>query len=102
MDSSVAPTIGTYDSEEDPDIDSEDDPDNPTVARNRAKAQVESGANPDSVQDVTVKWYVDVLGFPESTAKALYISQTLTDEQVLVNLTDNSVDDVCGAVRKPG
>ena len=30
-------------------------------------------------QDEAVKWYEDVLGFPEPSAKALYIDQTLTD-----------------------
>ena len=70
-DNSVASTIGTYSSE--------DDPDNPTMARAKAMAQVASGANPDAVQDVTVKWIMDVLGFPEPTAKAMYTSQTLTD-----------------------
>ena len=95
MDNSVAPTIGTDNSE--------DDPDNPTMARAKAiMAQVASGANPDAVLDVTVKWYVDVLGFPESNAKAMYTSQMLTDEQVLVQLTDKSVDIVCVAIRKPG
>ena len=72
------------------------------MARDRAKAKVDAGADPNAVQDVTFKWYVDVLGFPETTAKALYTSQTLTDENVLVNLTNKSVEAVCGAVRKPG
>ena len=93
-DNSEAPTIGT---------DSlEDDQDNPTMARDHAKAKVESGADPNAVQDVTVKWYVNVLGFPESTAKALYTSQMLKDENVLVNLNNKSVNAICGAIRKPG
>ena len=75
---------------------------NSTMARAKAMAQVALAANPDAVQDVTVKWYVDVLGFPESTAKALYTSQTLTDKQVLVNLTNKSVEAVCDAICKPG
>ena len=53
-------------------------------------------------QDEAVKWYTDVLGFPEAFAKALYIDQTLTDEDVLITLTDKTVDAVCGAVRKAG
>jgi len=72
------------------------------MARDRAAVQVASRDNPNAVQDVTVQWYVDVLGFPESTAKALYTSQTLTDEQVLVQLTNKSVDNICAAIRKPG
>ncbi len=72
------------------------------MARNHAVSQVASGHNPNAVQDVTVKWYMNVLGFPESTAKALYTSQTLTDKQILVDLTNKSVDAVCGAVCKPG
>ena len=92
-DNSEAPTVGT---------DATDNPNSPTMARDRAKAQVDSGADPNAVQDVTVKWYVDVLGFPESTAIALYTSQMLMDEHVLVTLTNKSIDAVCGAVRKPG
>ena len=94
MYSSEVPTVGNSNSE--------DDLNNPTMARDRAKAQVESGADVNVVQDVTVKWYMDVLRFPEPTAKALYNDQTLTDKQVLVNLTNKSVDAICGAVCKPG
>ena len=96
LDNSVAPTIGTNALEEDP-----NNP-NPTMARAKAMAQVALGANPNTVQDVTVKWYVDVLGFPESTAKAMYTSQMLTEERVLVNLTKKLVDDVCAAICKLG
>jgi hypothetical protein len=64
--------------------------------------QVALGSNPNAIQDVTVKWYVNVLGFPKSTAKAMYTSQMLTGERVLVDLTDKSVDDICAAIRKAG
>ena len=49
-----------------------------------------------------MKWYVDVLGFPESTAKALYNAQALTGECVLVDLTNETVDKICSVIRKPG
>jgi hypothetical protein len=72
------------------------------MARDRAAARKSSGDETNAVQNVTVTWYIDVLGFWESTAKALYIDQTLTDEDVLCTLTDKTVDAICGAVRKPG
>ena len=73
--SSEAPTVGGSDNSDGPNSsDDSDNPDNPTMACDRAAVQVAPGANPNSVQDVTVKWYVDVLRFPESTAKALYTS----------------------------
>jgi hypothetical protein len=53
-------------------------------------------------QDEAVKWYEDVLGFPEPCAKALYIDQTLTDVEILSNLSDKSIDAICNAIRKPG
>ena len=74
------------------------------MARDRAKPKVDSGADPNAAQaaqDVAVKWYMDVLGFPEPTAKALYTNQTLTDGDVLITLTDKTVDAVCGAICKP-
>ena len=64
------------------------------------KAPVKS--DEQAKQDEAVKWYTDVLGFPEASAKALYIDQTLTDEEVLITLTDKTVDAVRGAVCKPG
>jgi len=53
-------------------------------------------------QDEAVKWYTEVLGFPEPSAKSLYIKQTLTDVEVLSNLSDKSIDAICNAVCKPG
>ena len=45
-----------------------------------SERQVEAlAAEEQSNQDEAVKWYEDVLGFPEPCAKALYIEQTLTD-----------------------
>ena len=64
------------------------------VAAWAAKAQLK--------QDEAVKWYEDVLGFPEPSAKALYIEQTLTDMEVLSNLSKKSIDAICNAIRKPG
>ena len=52
--------------------------------------------------DDAVKWFTDVLGFPEKTAEAPYTNQMLTDENLLCTLTDKTVESVCGAVRKPG
>jgi len=54
-----------------PEVDSNSDPDADAKAEEQAK------------QDDAVKWYTDVLGFPEASAKALYIDQTLTNENVL-------------------
>ena len=72
------------------------------MACDRAVAHKASGVDSNAVQNVTVKWYVDVLGFQESTAMALYNSQMLTKEDVLINLTNKSVDDICAAICKPG
>ena len=55
-----------------------------------------------SKQDEAVKWYEDVLGFPEPCAKALYIEQTLTGVEILSNLSYKQIDAICSAIRKPG
>ena len=47
------------------------DPDALRMARQSAEAQVIPGADPNAVMTNTVQWYVDVLGFPKSAAKAL-------------------------------
>ena len=78
-----------------------------TMAKSRPnrtlKAPADSAAKEQIKQDDAVKVYNDVLGFPEPSAKALYIDQTLTDVEVLRNLTyKESVDAICNAVRKPG
>lgn len=62
---------------------------NLTMARDCAAAREASGAEPDAVQKVTVTWYVDVLGFPEFTAKVLYTNQMLMGKKVLADLTEN-------------
>jgi hypothetical protein len=54
------------------------------------------------VKDVTVKWHVYVLGFPQCTAKALYQDQGITGNAVLVDLTDKHVDEMFAAIQKPG
>jgi hypothetical protein len=65
--------------------------------------QVEAwAAEEQSKQDEAVKWYEDVLGFPEPCAKALYIEQTLTEVEILSNLSDKQIDTICSAIRKPG
>ena len=66
------------------------------------KAPADLAAEEQLKQDDAVKWYTEVLGLPEPSAKALYIDQTLTDVEVLSNLTDKSVDAICNAVCKPG
>ena len=81
---------------------SDAEPDNPMMARDRAKAHKASGHDPNAVQNVTVTWYVDTLGFPESAARALYTDQMLTSKDFLVDLTDKSVDEVYSAIRKLG
>ena len=53
-------------------------------------------------QDEAVQWYTGVLGFPEPSAKALYINQTLTDVEILSGLSDKTIDAICNAVHKPG
>ena len=78
------------------------DPDALIMAHQCADAQAAPGADPDAVMNDNDQWYVDVLGFPKSTAKALYKDQTLTGKRVLVDLTNETVDKICSAVRKPG
>ena len=72
------------------------------MARDHAEVREKMGVEANAVQNVTVKWYVDFFGFQESTAKALYTNQMLTEENVLIDLTNKSVDDICAAIRKPG
>ena len=62
----------------------------------------DSAAKEQIKQDNAVKWYTKVLGFPEPSAKALYIDHTFTDVEVLRSLTNKSVNAICNAVRKPG
>jgi hypothetical protein len=71
----------------------------PPPSERQVKAWV---AEKQSKQDEAVKWYEDVLGFPEPCAKALYIEQTLTDVEILSNLSDKQIDAICSAIRKPG
>jgi hypothetical protein len=81
-----------------------------TMARSRpnrtpkapADPAAEEAAEEQLKQDEAVKWYTDVLGFPEPSATALYIDQTLTDVEVLSNLSDKSIDAICNAVCIPG
>ena len=91
--------IGKSDSSEDADANPEE---TLTMAHDRAIAHKASGHDTNAVLKDTVKWYMDVLGFQESTAKALYTNQMLTEENVLIDLSDKSVDDVCAAICKPG
>ena len=68
-----------------------------------SKRQVKArAAQEQSKQDEAVKWYEDVLGFPEPCAKALYIEQTITDVEILSSLSDKQIDAICSAIRKPG
>ena len=62
-----------------------------TMARSRPNRTPKAPANPaakeeheEQIKQVeAVKWYNEVLGFPEPSAKALYIDQTLTDVKIL-------------------
>ena len=60
-----------------------------TMAKSRPNRTPKAPADPADKeqlkQDDDVKWYTEVLGFPEPSAKALYIDQTLTDVEVLSN-----------------
>ena len=77
-----------------------------TMAKSRQNRAPKAPADPDAEeqlkQDGAVKWYNEVLGFPEPSAKALYVDQTLTDVEVFSNLSDSTIDAICNAVRKPG
>ena len=72
----------------------------------KAKADAEKAAKAadeaKQERNKAVKWYVDVLGFPEPAADALYIKQTLTDTEILSKLTDKSIDTIYEAVQKRG
>ena len=66
-----------------------------------AKAKAKSNEDAETAKekrDKAVKWYVNVLGFPEPAANALYIEQTLTDTEILSKLTDKSIDTIYKAV----
>ena len=65
------------------------------------KLPPETAAKEQLKQDDAVKWYTKVRGFPEPSAKVLYINQTLTEVEVLSSLTNKSVDAICNAIRKP-
>jgi hypothetical protein len=78
-------------------------PPDPAKVAAKAKADAESDAEKaKEKRDKAVKWYVDVLGFPEPAANALYIEQTLTDTEILSKLTSKSIDNIYEAVRKRG
>ena len=68
------------------------------AAADAAQAEAEAKAK----HNEAVKWYVDILGFPEPAANALYVEQTLTDVEILSTLTDKSIDAIYTAVRKRG
>ena len=77
----------------------------PDPAKVAAKAKADAGydAKKDKERrNKAVKWYVNVLGFPEPAADALYIKQTLTDTEILSKLTDKSIDTIYEAVQKRG
>ena len=55
-------------------------PPNPAAVAAKAAADAaQAAAKAKAKQDEAVQWYRDVLGFPEPTANALYVEQTLTD-----------------------
>ena len=62
----------------------------------KAKADAESNAEiAKEKRDKAVKWYVDVLGFPQPAADALYAKQTLTNTEILSKLTNKQIYNVC-------
>jgi len=74
---------------------------------NAEAAKVKAKANKDAEtakekRDEAVKWYVNVLGFPEPAADALYIKQTLTDTKILSKLTNKYIDTIYKAIQKRG
>jgi hypothetical protein len=78
-------------------------PPNPVAVAAKAKSDAkEKAAEAKEKCDEAVKWYVEVLGFPEAAANALYVEQTLTDTEILSKLTDKSIDTIYEAVRKCG
>ena len=57
----------------------------PNPAKVAAKAKTDAKHDAEKAKerrDEAVKWYVNVLGFPEPAADALYIKQTLTDTEI--------------------
>ena len=74
-------------------------PPNPDAEAAKGKAKADKDAETaKEKRDEAVKWYVDVLGFPEPAANALYLEQTLTDTEVLSKLTDKQIDTIYEAV----
>ena len=70
-------------------------PPNPSKVAAKAKANAnEAAKTAKEKRNKAVKWYVNVLGFPEPAADALYIEQTLTDTEILSKLTDKSIDTI--------
>jgi predicted ribosome quality control (RQC) complex YloA/Tae2 family protein len=77
----------------------------PNPAKEAAKAKADADKADEIAKekhDKAVTWYVDVLGFPNAAAEALYTEQTLTDTEVLSKLTDKQIDTIYEAVRKRG
>jgi hypothetical protein len=69
--------------------------------KTKAKADANKAAKiAEEKREEAVKWYKDVLGFPEPAADALYLEQTLTNTEVLSKLTDKQIDTIYEAVRK--
>ena len=68
----------------------------------KAKADAEKAAKAadeaKEERDYAVKWYVNVLGFSEPAADALYVKQTLTDTDILSKLTDKQIDTIYKAI----
>ena len=63
--------------------------------KTKAKADAKKAAEiAKEKREEAVKWYKDVLGFPEPAADALYLEQTLTDTEVLSKLTDKQIDTI--------
>ena len=75
---------------------------NPKPPSDQAAAVAKAQAKAQTKQDDAVKWYKEVLGFPEPSAKALYINQTLTDVEVLNRLNNKQINAICNAIPKPG
>jgi hypothetical protein len=54
------------------------------------------------IRTTTVDMYKRVLLFSQGAAKALYNDQMATTLDVLQDLTDNIIKELCHAIRKPG
>ena len=61
-------------------------PDPAAVAAKAAADAAQAEAEAKSKHNEAIKWYVDVLVFPEPAANALYVEQTLTDLEILSTL----------------